>query len=200
MFESIADKCTKKLWTTALSALSNINSNYSHLEREAGPASCSLDFISSCCCYCIVYPVLLPLCIYPSWTLQTTCPSFVLHTEVGSHAFAEWFNPHLLILGLISIPETLSPVFPGCTAAFLRSTSWKVYFCADNISYIPCLLNAENRTIVCGAVRVSGGSESWLQAEGCRIPSKMTDNTDLPAPWLDGCNCRGGMRWHCYVL
>lgn len=70
--------------------------------------------------------------------------------------------------GLISIPETLSSVFPGCTAAFLRSTRWKVYFCADNISYIPCLLNAENWTIVCGAVRVPGGSESRLQADSVK--------------------------------
>lgn len=117
-------------------------------------ASCSLDFISSCCCYCIVYPVFLPPRVYPSWTLQTPRPSvcakcsFPFTLKMRSHVFGKRFNPHLLILGLISIPEILSPVLPGCTAAFLRSDCWKVYFCADNISYIPCLLTAEKWTIV----------------------------------------------------
>lgn len=165
---------TKKLWTTALSALRIINSNYSHLEWEAGQLPVHLTSFPP-----VAVTVLFFLCffLYESihhehfkrLALQSALNSLSLsHLKLVPMCLESSSILTCSYWGLISIPETLSSVFPGCTAAFLRSTRWKVYFCADNISYIPCLLNAENWTIVCGAVRVPGGSESRLQADSVK--------------------------------
>lgn len=157
-----------------LSALTIINTNYSHREREAGQLPVHLTSFPP-----VAVTALFTLCffLYESIrhehfkriALQSALNSLSLsHLSWFPCVWEKQFNPHLLILGLISIPEILSPVLPGCTAAFLRSACWKVYFCADNISHIPCLLNAENWTIVCGAVRVSGGSESRATGRQCK--------------------------------
>lgn len=57
-------------------------------------------------------------------------------------------------------------------ASFLHSTRWKIYFWADNISYIPCLLNAENWAIVREAVRVLEAQSPGLQADSVKASLK----------------------------
>lgn len=193
LLRAFNDECAEELWTTALAALRIINTNYSHLQQEVGPASCSLDFISSCCCYCIVCSVFLPLRLYPSPALQTA-----RHSVTRSLSHLSWF-PCVWKAAQSSLAHTAAhsasqrPALQSSQDAqllFCSSTRWKVYFCADNISHIPCLLSVENWTIVCGAIRVPGGSESRLQADNVK-------GAGFPQRWgitLSNLRCREQRR------
>lgn len=103
--------------------------------------------------------------------LQTACPS--VHTK-SPFSFTLMLVP--MCLGSSSIltssywdpssSQRLSSLhrMRSCFFFFFFwcSTCWKVYLCAHNISYISCLLSAENQTIVWGVARVPGGSELQL--------------------------------------
>lgn len=157
---------TKKLWTTAPAALRVISTNYSHHNGKLGQFPVHLTSFPP-----VSVAVLFFLCFFLYESIhhehfKRLAFQFALNSLSLSHlswfpCVWEQFNPHLSI----SIPDILSPVFPGCTAAFLCSSRWKVYFCADNISYIPCLLNAENWAIVWGTVRVLVAQSSGLQTD-----------------------------------
>lgn len=114
---------------TALSTPRIINTNYLHLEREAWqlpvhltsfpPVAVTVLFIlcfflyifcshvdsyKHLRCFSRIEPIHHEHFKRPALQSSLNSP----HSYVGSHVFGEQFNPHLLILGLISIPETVS--------------------------------------------------------------------------------------------
>lgn len=209
MFESIADKCAqipRKSSHERLPspALSIINTNYSQLEQEAvqlpfhltsfPPVAVTVLFIL---CF-----FLYVLCSHVDSYKHPSCLSRIepIHhehfkqlaslSELNSLSLLHlsWFpcvreaaQSTLAHSGTHQHLRVLSSMFPGCTAAFLCYACWKHYLCTDNISYIPCLLNAEVNHCMW-----SSQGPWWLrvklqQCKGRRIPSKMKDYTVLHA-------------------
>lgn len=127
-----------KLWTIALSALSIININYSRPVREVGQLPVHLTSVPP-----VAAAVLFILCLF-RYALCSHVDSYkhlrrlsriqsIHHEKFKQFSFQSalnslslshlsWFealfNPHLLILELISIPETLFPVFPRMRSCF----------------------------------------------------------------------------------
>lgn len=158
---------TKKLWTTAPAPLRVIRINYSHHNGKPGQLPVHLTPFP---------PVSVAAMFFLCFFLRTT----IHHAHFKRLAFqfcAQWSAPFTLKFvpmclqssSILTCSSELqifcSPVFPGCTAAFLCSHSWKVYFCADNISCISCLLIAENWAIVFGAARTLVHLSPGLQTD-----------------------------------
>lgn len=132
IYENITDECVQipRSCERAALPLTIINTNYLHLEQEVQQLpvhSTSFPPVAVIVLFILCF-FLYAFCSHVGPSRHLKCLSrreafhhntskdmpflffFHFHTRVGSHVSGgEKFNPHLLIRGLISIPETLDP-------------------------------------------------------------------------------------------
>lgn len=191
---------TKKLWTIAFSALEIINTNYSHLGREAGRLPVHLTSVPpvAVTVLFILCFFLYALCSHVDTYRRLRCPSrieSIHHDHFKQLAFQCALNS--LSLSLLSwfpcvwraAQSTLAhsgthqhprdrrprpqPVFPGCTAAFCAPLAGKSIFVQIILATSPVYSMLKTEQLYVGqSASLVAQSHGWRQCKGCRIPLK----------------------------
>lgn len=135
---------TKKLWTTALSALWIINTNFSHHNGKLAQLPFLLTSFPP-----VSVTVLFILCFFLYESIRQThfkqlALQFTLNSVSLSHL--SWFPcvGNGIIFTCSSASQRLSCQYSqDVQLLFCTPLAGKGYLWADNLSYIPCLLTAE---------------------------------------------------------